>query len=315
MTKNLNKADNAEIEKALISDFLTACSVEVTPKGAQKIDDFRTILKTGTKVYVTFLAGTRFEDTISTVKRLHDEGMKAVPHIAARAIPSRRILDASLKVLQAESEVTEALLIAGGIARPAGEFDSSIQVLRTGLFQKYGITTVGVAGHPEGSPDIPDAEITRALLEKIAYARDNDIEMYIATQFCFESEPVIAWDRRLRAQGNTLPVHIGIPGLATIRTLIRHAQACGIGPSMRVLTRQSGNLAKLMTTRMPDKLVRELADYKASNPDCGITHCHLYPLGGLQKSAAWMYAVQDGAFELNRDSGFRVLRDIQRSSK
>ena len=310
MTKNLNNADNAEIEKALIVDFMTACSVEVTPNGAQKIDDFRTVLKEGTKVYVTFLAGSRFEDTIKTVKRLHDEGMKAVPHIAARAIPSSKVLEESLKVLQAESEVTEVLLIAGGVSRPVGEFDSSIQVLRTDLLQKYGITTVGVAGHPEGSPDIPDAEIARALLEKNAYARDNDIEMYIATQFCFESEPVIAWDRRIQAQGNTLPIHIGIPGLATLPTLIRHAQACGIGPSMRILTRQAGNIAKLMATRMPDKLVRDLANYTASNPDCGITHCHLYPLGGLQKSAAWMYAVQDGAFELNPESGFRVLRDL-----
>jgi methylenetetrahydrofolate reductase (NADPH) len=310
MTKHPNNTDDAEIEKTRIIDFMKTCSVEVTPNGARKIDNFRAILKKGTKVYVTFLAGTRFEDTIRTVKRLHDEGMTVVPHIAARAIPSTKVLEESLKVLQAESEVTEVLLVAGGVSRPVGEFDSSIQVLETDLLQKYGINTVGIAGHPEGSPDIPDAKIAEALLQKTAYAKDNEIKMYILTQFCFESEPVIAWDRRIRAQGFTLPIHIGIPGLATLRALIRHAQACGIGPSMRILTRQAGNIAKLMTTRMPDKLVRDLANYTASNPDCGITECHLYPLGGLQKSAAWMYAVQDGAFELNPESGFRVLPDL-----
>jgi methylenetetrahydrofolate reductase (NADPH) len=67
-----------------------------------------------------------------------------------------------------------------------------------------------------------------------------------------------------------------------------------------------GPIAKLMTTRMPDKLVRDLAVHVAGNVDCGITQCHLYPFGGFSKSAAWMYAVQNGNFELNNKGGFDV---------
>jgi methylenetetrahydrofolate reductase (NADPH) len=178
-----------------------------------------------------------------------------------------------------------------------------MQVLRTGLFEQYGIKKLGVAGHPEGSPDIKPEEVTQALLEKNAYAKEHGIDKYITTQVCFEAEPIIAWDKRIRAEGNTLPIHIGIPGLATIKTLLAHATACGIGPSMRIITRQAANIAKLMTTRAPDKLVRELANYQAQDPTCGINQVHLYPLGGMVKSAKWLYAVMDGKLTLT-DEGF-----------
>lgn len=297
--------------KDQILDFMQDCTLEITPGGAKKIEDFRTMLRPGTKVFVTFLPGSDFNDTVTTVKRLFNEGMNPVPHFAARSIPSRKFLEDGLKTLQDEARVNECLIIGGGVDKPVGEFTSTLEVLRTNLLQEYGITTIGVAGHPEGSPDIPDEDIKSALLEKNAFAKEHGLDMYITTQFCFEAEPIIAWDKRIQAEGNELPIHIGIPGLATIKTLMMHAKACGIGPSMRVLTRQAANIAKLMTTREPDKLVRDLAAYSATDPQCGITQCHLYPLGGMRKSAAWLYAVQDGNFELNEKGGFDLTVDIQ----
>lgn len=297
-------------EKQQIADFMQGASVEVTPGGAAKIEDFRSLLREGTTVFVTFLPGSDFRDTVTVVKRLRSQGMNPVPHLAARSIPSKAFLEENLKVLQAETGIDEALLIGGGVDRPVGDFSSSIEVLRTGLLEKYGIKKLGVAGHPEGTPDIPEAEVAKALLEKNEYAEQSGIQMYITTQFCFEAEPVIAWDKRIRELGNRLPIHIGIPGLATIKTLLKHAQACGIGPSMRVITRQAANIAKLMTVRMPDKLVRELALYRATDASCGISQVHMYPLGGLRKSALWMYAVQDGDFEMDAKGGFRVTVEI-----
>jgi methylenetetrahydrofolate reductase (NADPH) len=297
-------------DKQNILKFLENTSVEVTPGGAKKIEDFRVILRPGTTVFVTFLPGSDIKDTVECVKRLSAEGMNPVPHFAARSIPSKAFFEETLKILQAEAQVDEALLIGGGVDNPVGDFTSSIEVLRTDLFQQYGIKKLGVAGHPEGSPDIPPADVTAALLEKNAYAKEHGMEMYITTQFCFEAEPIIEWDKRIRGEGNELPIHIGIPGLATIKTLLGHAKACGIGPSMRVLTRQAANIAKLMTTRMPDKITRQLARYQAEDADCGITQCHLYPLGGMKKSAAWMYAVMDGDFELNDDDGFELTREL-----
>ena len=297
-------------DKQNILNFLENTSVEVTPGGSKKIEDFREVLRPGTTVFVTFLPGSDFKDTIEIVKRLYAEDMKPVPHFAARSIPSLQFFEENLKILQGEAQVEEALLIGGGVDNPVGDFSSSMEILRTDMFQKYGIKKLGIAGHPEGSPDIPAEEVTKALLEKNAYAKEHGMEMYITTQFCFEAEPIIEWDKRIRAEGNELPIHIGIPGLATIKTLLAHSKACGIGASMRVLTRQAANIAKLMTTRMPDKITRDLANYQANDPDCGINQVHLYPLGGLKKSAAWMYAVMDGEFELNDKGGFDLTREL-----
>ncbi len=294
-------------EKQQVTNFLNRCSLEVTPGGAKKIASFSEILRPGTTVFVTFLPGSDFHDTIETVKRLSREGMNPVPHFAARSTPSKSSLEEKLNILQAESNVNEALIVAGGVGNPVGEFDGTMQLLETDLFQKYGIWKIGVAGHPEGSPDIPPGEISKAIREKNAYAKANDIEMYITTQFCFEAAPIIEWDRRIQQEGNELPIHIGIPGLATIKTLIAHSKACGIGASMRVLTRQAGSIGKLITTKTPAKLVRDLAAYTAGNANCRIKQCHMYPLGGLQKSAAWLYAVQDGRLELESKNGFKVL--------
>src|SRR3546814_11330104 len=94
-----------------------------------------------------------------------------------------------------------------------------------------------------------------ALAWKNAFAERSYAQFYIATQFCFEAAPIIAWDKAMRAAGNRLPIHIGVPGLATIKTLINHAKACGVGPSMRFLTRQARNVAKLMTVRSEERRV------------------------------------------------------------
>ena len=289
-----------------IRDFMSTCTLEVTPGGAAKIDDFRDVLRDGQTVYVTFLPGSDFRDTVTTVKRLKDQGMKPVPHFAARSIPPAAFFEENLKMLTSETGVEEALLIGGGVDNPVGDFTESMQILRLGLFEKYGIKSLGIAGHPEGSPDISPAEVTRSLLDKNAYAKESPMHLYIATQFCFEAAPLIEWDRKIRSEGNELPIHIGIPGLATIKTLMKHAQACGIGNSMRFIAKQARNIAKLMSVSEPDALVRDLAVYKATDPACGIVQTHLYPLGGLKKSAAWLYAIQDEKIELKAKGGFKT---------
>ena len=205
--------------------------------------------------------------------------------------------------------ITEGLLIGGGVDKPLGEFSASIEVLRTGLFEKYGFTKLGLAGHPEGSPDIPEADCALAIQQKNNYAHDTDMSLYLATQFVFEAAPILAWEKKIRQQGNVLPVYAGIPGLATIKTLLRHAQHCGVGPSMRMLTRNPMNMLRLTLkdsflgqyvnapSSEPSELLRDLMAGIHADPDCLIQQCHLYPLGGLKKSAAWMYKIQDGEFE------------------
>jgi len=308
MTQSAVTNDGA---KQRIAAFMAGFTAETTPGSAAKTPDYREHLRPGTVVYITFLPGSDFDDTIAVAKRLAGEGFQPVPHFAARSIPDAAFLDDKLARLAGEVGVEQVLVIGGAVETPAGDFSDTMQLLETGLFDKHGIRKFGVAGHPEGSPDISDQAIAEALRWKNDFAERSGAELYLVTQFCFEAGPVIAWDRRIQAEGNRLPVHIGVPGLATIKTLLAHAKACGIGPSMKFLTRQARNVTKLMRVSAPDKLITDLAAYQADDPGCGIAGVHMYPLGGLRRSAKWGYAVADGAFTMNRDGrGFSVDIDL-----
>jgi len=301
-------AHNEDVDlRASIAALMGGFSVETTPGAADKIPDYRAHLEPGTRVFITFLAGSDFAETVRTAVRLAREGMQPVPHLAARSIPGRRVLEEALRRLADEAGVHEVLVIAGAVDTPVGEFSESMQLLETGLLDRFGIRRIGVAGHPEGSPDITDDAIARALELKNAFALRSDADVYVVTQFCFEAAPVIAWEQRLRAESIRLPLHVGLPGLATVKSLIAHARACGVGPSMSFVTRQARQVARLFSVSAPDKLVCALAEYRASEPDCAITSTHVYPLGGLKKSARWSYAVANGQLTLNdRRDGFEV---------
>jgi len=293
-----------------IQAFLSDFTAETTPRSAEKIPDFREHLRSETPVYITFLPGSNFADTVAVAKRLRDEGFTPVPHFAARSIKDVTTLEENIKRVVGEAGIDWVLCIAGAVDKPVGEFSDTTQMLQTGLFEKHGIKRIAVAGHPEGSPDMSNEAISDALLWKNQYSKDTGTEMYLVTQFAFEAEPIISWDRHLQNLGNTLPIHIGVPGLATLKSLLMHAKACGVGASMRVLTRQARNVTKLLVVNTPDHLVSKLADYQAKDPNCGIKRVHMYPLGGLRRTALWSYAVVDGDITQKTDGGFRVNRDI-----
>ncbi|MEM7268308.1 MAG: methylenetetrahydrofolate reductase, partial [Pseudomonadota bacterium] len=179
--------------------------------------------------------------------------------------------------------------LAGGVDTPHGDFDSSMQLMESGAFDKAGFKRLHVAGHPEGNKDIDpdgsDQNVMDAIRWKNAFQERTDAEMAIATQFCFEAGPVIEWADRLKAEGVTLPIHIGIAGPAKLQTLIKFSLACGVGPSLRVLQRRAADLTKLVLPFTPEEILTDLADHAAANPDFNITNVHFFPLGGIKKTA------------------------------
>ena len=281
-------------------------SIEVTPTGATKIESFRDCLAPGTTVNVTFLPGTDPRDTIAVAERLHNDGMRPVPHLAARSLQNASQLEELLSAFTTRCGVEEVLCIGGGVDTPVGDFTATLEVLQTGLIQKHGIRQIGVAGHPEGSPDISDDAVTEALAAKNDLAARDGLDLYIETQFCFEADIVLDWERRVRATGNRLPIRIGIPGPATIKTLFRFAQISGIGPSMRFISKQAKNVAKLMTVQSPHLLIAGLAEGMAADKDCLIRHFHYYPFGGFARTAAYAGAIAEGRIELLPKGGFDV---------
>ncbi len=150
-----------------------------------------------------------------------------------------------------EAGVDQALLLAGGVAQPHGDFDNSMQMMETGLFDKAGFKRLHVAGHPpEGNKDIDpnggDAAVMEALRWKQSFAERTDAQMALATQFAFDADPIMAWADRLKAEGIDIPIHIGIAGPAKLQTLIKFAIACGVGPSLKVLQKRAMDVTKLL---------------------------------------------------------------------
>ncbi len=279
-----------------VESFLQGYSIEVMPRTAEKVEDFRALLPEGTRVYIAHIEGTPIEDMVATAKRLHADGYPVMPHFPARIIKDANTLADWIARYQGEAGVEQALLLAGGVTQPVGDFDSSIQLMETGLFDKAGFKRLHVAGHPEGNRDIdPDGSmknVLQALEWKQAFSERTDADMALATQFAFDAKPIIAWARDLSEAGIALPIHIGIAGPAKLQTLIKFAIACGVGPSLKVLQKRAMDVSKLLLPYEPTEVIAELAAHKAANPDFNITNVHFFPLGGIKANATW--AINNG---------------------
>ncbi len=274
-----------------VEAFLDGYSIEVMPRTAEKVDDFRALLPAGTRVYIAHIEGTPIEDMVATARRLAADGFAVMPHFPARIIKDEAKLADWIARYQGEADVTQALLLAGGVASPVGDYESSMQLLESGLFDKAGFTRLHVAGHPEGNKDIdPDGgrtNVDAALRWKHEFTQRTDATMALATQFAFEAKPIIAWINDLQAAGIDLPVHIGIAGPAKLQTLIKFAIACGVGPSLKVLQKRAMDVTKLVLPYEPTDVIAELAAHKAANPGFGIEQVHFFPLGGIKTCATW----------------------------
>ena len=275
---------------AELEAFLQGYSIEVMPRTAEKVEDFRAILPKGTRVYVAHIEGTPIEDMVATAKRISGEGFDVMPHFPARIIKDKATLADWIARYQGEANVRQALLLAGGVTTPHGDYHSSMQLLESGLFN--GFDRLHVAGHPEGNKDIDkdggDKVIMQALAWKQAYANTSDAKFAIATQFCFEAEPVIAWANKLSEAGISMPIHIGIAGPAKLQTLIKFAIACGVGPSLRVLQKRAMDVTKLLLPYEPTEVAGDLAAHKAATPGFNIEQVHFFPLGGIKTNAQWV---------------------------
>ena len=273
-------------------------TIETTPKAAEKVPHFGERADPGTRIYVTFLPGSDFDGTLQVTKRIIDEGFTPIPHLAARSMPSKDFFETNVKKL-ADMGVEHVLCIAGGVKDPLGPFSDTMQLLDTGILDAAGMKTIGLAGHPEGSPDMSDEAIWDAVKWKNEYNQRTDASLYQVTQFAFEADPIIAWDKALREAGSTMPVYVGLPGLATIKTLLRFGLEAGVGPSIAFIRKQAMNVMKLMNVSTPSKQLIGIANHVAADPDSLIKGVHLYPLGGLKKTAIWAKAVAEGEFTMN----------------
>ena len=286
-----SKEENIKVSESL-KDFLGDFSMEVMPRTASKIESFTEILPQSTRIYIAHIEGVPIEEMVETAKRLANEGFNVMPHFPARIIKDKSMLDDWINRYQGEAGIEQALLLAGGVSKPHGDYENSMQLVETELFEKYNFKHLHFAGHPEGNKDIDsdgsNKNVDAALSWKQKFKERTDIALALTTQFCFEAEPVIEWANSLTSKGIDIPIHIGVAGPAKLQTLIKFSIACGVGPSLRVLQKRAKDVKKLLLPFEPNEFLETLAGHKKTNPGFNITNVHFFPLGGINVNASWI---------------------------
>ena len=286
-----SKEENIKVSESL-KDFLGDFSIEVMPRTASKIESFTEILPQSTRIYIAHIEGVPIKEMVETAKRLANEGFNVMPHFPARIIKDKSMLDDWINRYQGEAGIEQALLLAGGVSKPHGDYENSMQLVETELFEKYNFKHLHFAGHPEGNKDIDsdgsNKNVDAALSWKQKFKERTDIALALTTQFCFEAEPVIEWANSLTSKGIDIPIHIGVAGPAKLQTLIKFSIACGVGPSLRVLQKRAKDVKKLLLPFEPNEFLETLAEHKKTNPGFNITNVHFFPLGGINVNASWI---------------------------
>jgi methylenetetrahydrofolate reductase (NADPH) len=281
--------DRATASPGIIA-LLRGYSIELNPSDAKSLHAAADRLDPGTEVSLAWIPRSNPMDMIAPAASLKRAGLIPVPHVGARHLESAAQLQ-RLAGRFRDAGVDRILIIGGDRAQPAGPFDSSLAVMRTGVFQRIGITRMAVGGFPEGNPHIPQKILDEALEQKVSLARNEGLRLSIVTQFCFKAEPVIAWVRGVRARGIEVPIRVGLAGPATLLTLMRYAVRCGIGESLHVL-KENPAFAKILVERGPESIIRGLAASigEGDSRQLGIAGLHFYIFGGFRKTMDWIDA-------------------------
>lgn len=267
-----------------------AASIEVSPHQAMESPELVVLIPAGVRVYITDVGTDPVETITKGAARLNEIGLVAVPHFAARRLGSRDALETRVKMLAEEAGVRDVLVIGGGLDEPAGAFASTMAVLETGLFDRYGIQHIGIAGHPEGSPDFSQDAAEEALRLKQAFAARTDANMRIVTQFGFDAERFIGWADGLEQSGIHLPVHLGVAGPAKLTTLAKYAVMCGVGASLQFIKKRAASVATMVKGFDPEEVVEPIEAHINTSRATPIEQIHVFAFGGIKKASRWLTA-------------------------
>ena len=269
-------------------ELARGATVELAPRQIESAGCLTDQLPPGTSIYVPLIPGATRHDTVAACQRLRDQGMHAVPHLAARSLGGPGELDDWLGALTGVG-VAGVMLVAGDHRRPAGPYRNTLDLLESGKLGEHGIDHLGITAYPEGHPVASLADLDTALAQKAAYATATGARMWIVTQFVFDPRPAVALIARLRAHGCPLPVRVGVAGPARPRTLLEFAVRCGVGTSAKMLRRRP-SVTRLLNNWTPDGLLSTLARHRADADETSLAGIHVFTFGGLAKTASWLHS-------------------------
>ena len=215
-------------------------------------------------VYITMLPGNDFRDVANKAKELVQNEFNPVPHFPARSIKNLNELKDYVSMCK-DFGVKQALVI-GGSTEPIGDYHCSLQILESGLFEGL---KIGIAGHPDGSPDISDSDLEKAMKDKMPFAD------YIVTQWLLDSQSIAKFISK-----QTLPVHVGITGPLKISSLLKFASIVGAKNSLNFLKSNATKAVDLLKPKDPNDLIENLKKLTEN--------FHIYTFGDLKETNKWL---------------------------
>lgn len=280
-------AKTNEPTRQVVLSYLRKFSLETMPRDKNSIDAAINSLPSGRRVYVACAPGESHDRIIEGAVKLSHGGLVPVPHVVARGFRDEHQLDEFLARIRGETGTTSALVLGGDISASVGCFESSQQLVETGLFEKHGFRSLSFATYPENHPRIGSTTLDAALIQKVRLANAQSLDVSLVTQFCFDAEAIVGHVRRLRKISVHAPVHLGVVGPASARTVLKFAALCGIGNSIRALTMQGRRLSRLVGDYDPLALITRLARATTMEPGLDIAGLHFFTFSGVAQTVEW----------------------------
>jgi methylenetetrahydrofolate reductase (NADPH) len=273
-------------DAAPLAAFMRGWSLEATLPKPAEIEALKGTLAPGTEVYLSAIPAESHEHLVESSKHVRRAGFEPVPHVAARNYRDRAALDDMLARVRGEADVRRVLVIGGDRDQSAGPYTDALSVIQSGALQAHGIKAISIGSYPDGHPRIPDHVLARALADKLAAAESAAFDVNIVSQFCFDEDRIVAWIKRLRAQGFTGRIRVGLAGPANVTTLLKFAQRCGVRASAHGLMRNVGLALQALGRATPEEIVKSLANATASG-ESGAVAPHFYSFGGFLATVRW----------------------------
>jgi methylenetetrahydrofolate reductase (NADPH) len=266
-------------ERAALDRVLADPTFEIIPlKNAR---EQAAALPRGATVSVTASPGKGIEATVDLTIELERAGLRAIPHLSARMIRDRAHLTELLARLT-DAGIDRAFVVGGDADEP-GEFLDALSLIRAMADLGRLPAEVGIGCYPQGHPDIPDDALAQALRDKAPFAS------YMATQMCFDPKAIGAFVAARRAEGLTLPVKIGLPGVAEIPKLLSISARIGVKDASKFILKNARFVGALLRSGgiyRPTNLVEKLAPLIA-DPEAKILGFHVYTFNNVPATIEW----------------------------
>ena len=158
-------------------------SLEMTAKDEGSLRDAAPLIPAGTPVAITYLPGEELAARVAATVAVRELGFEPMPHFSARRITSQDDFEGYLKAVVEQAGVKRCFIVAGDPPEPQGPYFDTMALIRTGAFERAGVQAIGVGGHPEGHPNMTEAQcwdVLEAKVREIAARYPHNVNAMVA---------------------------------------------------------------------------------------------------------------------------------------